>query len=153
MRARILLAVATLAMVVGCGGPERARPIAVTLTQGSSTLRIRAEVAASPAQRNEGLMGRRSLPESSGMLFVFPTPVQAGFYMKDTLIPLDIAFISEDRIVEIRTMTPCKADPCPVTTPALVYELALEVDAGTFERGGISPGAAVTFGSVIPKGS
>jgi uncharacterized protein len=98
-------------------------------------------------------MGRRSLPENAGMLFVFPTPVLAGFYMKDTLIPLDIAFISQDRVVEVRTMTPCRASPCPVTTPAFLYELALEVDAGTFEHAGIAAGAAVSFGSVLPKGS
>ena len=154
MRARfVAVAVAVAALVSGCGAPGPARTVGVTLAQGSANLVVRAAIAASPADRGEGLMGRRSLPAGSGMLFVFPGPVQTGFYMKDTLIPLDIAFISGDRVVEVRTMTPCKANPCPVTTPAFVYERALEVAAGTFERAGISAGAAVTFEGSIPEAS
>jgi uncharacterized membrane protein (UPF0127 family) len=153
MRARSLLPVAALALLAGCSAPKPTSAIVVTFMQGSSTLRIRAEVAVSPAQRNEGLMGRRSLSDNAGMLFVFPGPVQAGFYMKDTLIPLDIAFLSHGRVVEVRTMTPCTSNPCTVTTPGFLYDRALEVDAGTFERAGISAGAAVTFGGAVPKGS
>jgi uncharacterized membrane protein (UPF0127 family) len=153
MRARFLLAAVILVLVAGCGGEKEAVPVTVTFKQGSSNLVLRAEIAATPGQRAEGLMGRISLPEGAGMLFVFPAPVQVGFYMKDTLIPLDIAFISQDRVVEVRTMTPCTSNPCPVTTPAVVYERALEVNAGTFERAGISAGAGVAFGGAIPKGS
>jgi uncharacterized protein len=154
MRARFVgVAVLVVVLVSGCGASGPARTVGVTLEQGSATLVVHAEVAASPAERGEGLMGRRSLPAGTGMLFVFTGPVQAGFYMKDTLIPLDIAFISGDRVVEVRTMTPCEANPCPVTTPAFVYERALEVAAGTFERVGISAGAAVSFEGSIPEAS
>jgi uncharacterized membrane protein (UPF0127 family) len=156
MRARpsaAVLAAATLALVAGCGGPSPARTVDVVFTQGSSTLGIHARVASTPSERGEGLMGRRSLRDNEGMLFVFPTEVRVGFYMKDTLIPLDVAFISGTRVVEVRTMTPCTADPCNVTTPAFVYEQALEVDAGTFGRAGISAGAAVHIDGALPKGS
>lgn len=159
MRARVVGAAAlTVSMVfaVGCGGPGVTTPprtVDVTLTQGSSSIVVRAEIAASPVERGEGLMGRRSVPPGTGMLFVFPSQVHSGFYMKDTLVPLDIAFISEGRVVEVRMMTPCKSNPCPVTTPAFFYEHALEVAAGTFERAGISAGAAVTFEGPIPDGS
>jgi len=153
MRARFLLVIAFLSLVAGCGGDKQARAVTVTFTQSSSSLRIRAEVAATPGQRSRGLMGRRSLAEDAGMLFVFPVRVQVGFYMKDTLIPLDIAFISGDRVVEVRSMTPCTSNPCPVTTPAVPYELALEVEAGTLSRAGISAGAEVAFEGTVPIGT
>jgi uncharacterized membrane protein (UPF0127 family) len=153
MRARFLSAIAILVLVAGCGGEKPPGAVTVTLTQSSSSLSIRAEVAATPGQRGRGLMGRRSLGEDAGMLFVFPVPVQAGFYMKDTLIPLDIAFISGDRVIEVRSMTPCTSNPCPVTTPAVPYELALEVNAGTLESARISAGAGVAFEGIVPKGT
>jgi uncharacterized protein len=148
-----LVTAGALASIAGCGEPPPVRTIDVTFTQGPATLGIHASIASTPAQRGEGLMGRRSLRDNAGMLFVFPTSVQVGFYMKDTLIPLDIAFISHGRIVEVRSMTPCEADPCPVTTPAFVYERALEVNAGTFARAGISAGAAVAYEGSVPEGS
>ena len=153
MTAVAMVTAGTLASIAGCGEPARARTIDVTFTLGSSRLGIHASIASTPAQRGEGLMGRRTLRDNAGMLFVFPTSVQVGFYMKDTLIPLDIAFISQGRVAEVRTMTPCEADPCPVTTPSFVYERALEVNAGTFARAGISAGAAVEYEGSVPKGS
>jgi len=151
---RALLAALVLTAVAGCGGsgaPPRIVP--VSLSQGSSTVQISAQVAATPADRNRGLMGRKALGPDSGMLFLFPTPVKIGFWMKDTLIPLDIAFISHGRVIEVDTMTPCRVAPCPITTPALGYDQALEVNAGFFERAGISAGAGVDLGEELPKAS
>jgi uncharacterized membrane protein (UPF0127 family) len=71
--------------------------------------------------------------------------------MKDTLIPLDIAFIRAGRVTEISTMIPCTSDPCPVTTPAGSFESALEVNAGTFERAGISVGSSVRVQGALPS--
>ena len=141
MRARVVLA--AVLMLVACGESGRGQTTVVTLAQGSASLKIRAEVASTPDARTRGLMGRRSLAEDAGMLFVFPTPVQAGFWMKDTLIPLDIAFISKGYVVEIDTMQPCRTAKCPVTTPAIGYDWALEVSVGTFHRAGITAGAVV----------
>jgi uncharacterized protein len=86
-------------------------------------------------------MGRTSLPENEGMLFTFPSSHTGAFWMKDTLIPLSVAFYSTDgRIVRILDMTPCKRDPCDLYDPGLAYRGALEVNLGAFRRWGISAG-------------
>ncbi len=151
MRARaIVAALALVVLGVGCGRPEP-RTVAVEITHGTATVRFVAEVAATPAQRQRGLMGRASLPADAGMLFLFGEKVSAGFWMKNTLIPLDIAFIDRDRIVEIRSMTPCRKEPCPITRPGYVYDTALEVNDGSFARAGVVAGDRVVFSGSLPK--
>jgi len=66
---------------------------------GSEPLSLLCEVADTDEERKTGLMNRSRLPEDEGMLFVYDTPREVYFWMKDTLIPLDIVFISEDRLV------------------------------------------------------
>ncbi|HEX5470009.1 MAG TPA: DUF192 domain-containing protein [Gaiellaceae bacterium] len=102
---------------------------------------MRVEVADTEAERERGLMGRSSLAADSGMLFVFGEEHRGAFWMKDTLIPLSIAFYGEDgRILRILDMVPCKEEPCPLYDPEVAYEGALEVNAGAFERWGVSEG-------------
>jgi len=95
-------------------------------------------------------MGRKSLRADAGMLFTFPEPTAAGFYMKNTLIPLDIAFISAGKVVEVASMVPCRVARCPVTYPSVAYEQALEVAAGAFGRVGITAGATVEIQGSLP---
>jgi uncharacterized membrane protein (UPF0127 family) len=72
------------------------------------------EIADTFASRQQGLMNRSSLQQDAGMLFVFDTPGSYGFWMKNTLIPLDIIWMDENFVVvDTATMTPCTADPCP----------------------------------------
>jgi hypothetical protein len=152
LRALILVAVIALAGCGGGGGGDL--PVVdVVLGEGASALTIKAEVAATPQDRNHGLMGRRSLGANEGMLFLFREPVRVGFYMKDTLIPLDIAFIGMGRVREIRSMVPCKVAKCTVTYPSLTYEQALEVAAGTFARAGIVVGTPVSIEGTLPGAS
>ncbi len=88
-------------------------------------------VADTPEQRSQGLMGVTDLDGLDGMLFVFQTDSGVGFWMKDTLIPLDIAFFTVDgEFVDRLTMEPCTADPCPTYQPAGPYRFALEAPAG-----------------------
>ena len=91
-------------------------------------------VAETSASRSRGLQGVTSLPPDVGMLFVFPAPSgpggSPGFWMLDTLLPLDIVFADAGTIVGIATMTPCLTRPCPVTHPGRAYDIALEVAAG-----------------------
>ena len=104
------------------------------------------EIAQTDEDRQKGLMGRESLPEDAGMMFVYFEPTTSGFWMKDTLIPLSIAFIDENQtITEIIDMEPCTKDPCPTYSPKSEYTAALEVNMGAFEEWGISEGDTVTL--------
>ena len=99
------------------------------------------ELAATPQQRQRGLMGRTHLAADGGMLFVFEQPDRHCFWMKDTPLPLSIAFIdSAGRIVSLTDMQPrSETLHCP---PADI-RYALEVKQGTFRQRGIAPGARV----------
>lgn len=111
---------------------------------GTQTVRV--QVAEEPQQSEIGLMGRTSLPEDAGMIFVFPGEFQGGFWMKNTLIPLSIAFIDGDGvIVDILDMQPCDAEPCDVYTPDTPYVQALEVNLGAFDGWGIEEGDTATL--------
>src|SRR5690349_8899164 len=95
--------------------------------------RFHVQVAATQAMQEHGLMGVKKLAADHGMLFVWNDVAPRQFYMKDTLIPLDLISIRARVVVGVATMTPCKADPCPITsTPPA--DAALEVPAGTAKR-------------------
>lgn len=100
--------------------------------------RIYVEIADTPEARAEGLMFRPSLPEDRGMLFVFPEPQTLAFWMRNTSIPLSIAYIDRDgTVLEIHDMEPYSLESVSSRQPALY---ALEVNRGTFEGLGIEPG-------------
>jgi uncharacterized membrane protein (UPF0127 family) len=100
---------------------------------------IRAEVAADPATRSRGLMMRERLGPNEGMLFVFPEKAGHCFWMRNTLIPLSIAFVDDDgTIANIADMAPRSDDShCP--TRAVRY--ALEMEQGWFARRGLKVGS------------
>ena len=103
--------------------------------------RVTAEIAATPEQRSVGLMHRFSLKPDHGMLFVFDRAEPQGFWMKNTFIPLSIAFIAADgRIVNIEDMKPQSEETHWSKGPALY---ALEMRKGWFAERGIGPGAMV----------
>jgi uncharacterized protein len=105
---------------------------------------VRLEVAADPVARARGLMGRREVPAGTGMVFLYPAEVTGPFWMKNTLVPLSIAFVAADgRVVSVAEMTPCRADPCPTYPPAGPYRYAVELAAGAFAAAGVGPGARV----------
>jgi uncharacterized membrane protein (UPF0127 family) len=157
----------SLLLVAGCGGgetpteegqkkavPAEKTPVDKTgaettqSAQPESTLAIinsagervvvRVEIADTDAERRRGLMERTELAEDAGMLFVFDREVTEGFWMRNTLIPLSIAYIdSGGRIVDIQDMEPLDETPHP---PASPYQYALEVNQGFFEAQGIEIG-------------
>ena len=105
---------------------------------------VRLEVAADPATRARGLMERERVPPGTGMVFLYPADVAESFWMKNTLVPLSIAFVAADgRVVSVVEMTPCKADPCPSYAPGGPYRYAIELAAGSFGDAGVGPGARV----------
>ena len=100
---------------------------------------IDAQVAARPDERMTGLMHRKSMPQHEGMLFVFEQPSQQCFWMKNTLLPLSIAFIADDgRIVNIDEMAPQTLDSHCSKEPV---RYVLEMNTGWFARKGIKAGA------------
>ena len=140
-----LVLVAVLAVLAsGCAGGEPARVAATIATTGGPVV-LRLEIADTTEERGQGLMGRTSLPERTGMLFVYPSPARGGFWMKDTLIPLSIAFLDgSGRILRILDMAPCRSDPCPVYDPGIAYRSALELKQGSFARLGVAVGDVLT---------
>jgi uncharacterized protein len=124
---------------------EAAGTVSYRLEPASGAARtVRLEVAATPAARARGLMGRRRVPEGTGMVFLYPRDVAEAYWMKNTLVPLSIAFVAADgRVVSVAEMTPCKADPCPSYPPAGPYRYAVELAAGAFGDAGVGPGAKV----------
>ena len=108
---------------------------------GAEPVEITAEIAKTDDERSLGLMHRKKLPDGEGMLFVFDRDQPLSFWMKNTLIPLSIAFIASDgRIIEIKDMQPL--DENSVRSGRSV-RYALEVPQGWFGRAGIKPGDVV----------
>jgi uncharacterized membrane protein (UPF0127 family) len=105
------------------------------------------EVARTEAERARGLMHRASMPERAGMIFLFERPGIYPFWMKNTLIPLDMFWTdTSGRIVWIaESVPPCKADPCPEYPPRAVASYVIETNAGFARRHRISVGQAVTL--------
>ena len=106
-------------------------------------------LASTAAQRAEGLMHRQDLAGYQGMIFEFDGLSTDGFYMKDTLIPLSIAWFSQaGRYVSSTTMSPCPKGTasCPDYFAAGPYSVAIEVGAGRLPGLGIGPGSAITVG-------
>jgi uncharacterized protein len=105
---------------------------------------ILVEKADDPHERAQGLKGRSFLAKDGGMLFCFESQGYPNFWMKDTLIPLDIAFIADDhKIVDIQQMV--ALDEKPRYAPKSEAKYALEMNAGWFKNNGISIGDKVFF--------
>ncbi len=112
--------------------------------------KLTAEVAATDAQRMQGLMHRRMLPENRGMLFVFSHSAPQSFWMMNTYIPLSIAFIDESgAILNIADMKPLTTDSHHSAKPA---KYALEMNQGWFAKRGIKAGAQVEGLKRAPRG-
>ena len=141
-------ALVLVAVLVGCGedGKSAGETTVVTETTvaietGERTVRVAVEVADTDEERARGLMERDELPEDEGMLFLYGDETSGGFWMKNTRIPLSIAFYGEGgEILRLLDMEPCRVDSCPVYDPGVSYRGALEVNRGAFDRWGVEEG-------------
>lgn len=126
--------------------PQTPTPTSEQQHQGTE-LRIKdarafAEVVSKPEDRNLGLMFRRSLAPDSGMLFVFDTDDFQRFWMKNTLIPLSIAFVTRDSLItDILEMAPLDTTTPYLSSKAVRY--AIEMNSGWFQTHGLKPGDTV----------
>jgi uncharacterized membrane protein (UPF0127 family) len=135
-----------VAMLTWCGAAltQDAAQKLPTIPMNAGMHLIQAEVAQTPEQRSIGLMHRPKMGANEGMLFVFESPAQQCFWMKNTLLPLSIAFLADDgQVVNIEDMAPhalnghCSKQP---------VRFALEMNQGWFAKRGIKPGSRVQGG-------
>jgi hypothetical protein len=140
MRRIALLALVVALLVLPAAASALPRG-AVLIDTGDRTVRVRVEIADEPSEWATGLMNRPSLARDSGMLFLFPTERRRRFWMKNTTIPLSIAFAGQKgRVLRILDMAPCPADPCRLYDPGVAFKTALEVNRGAFRRWDVRPG-------------
>ena len=140
----IVLASLLCATVLAQTGPQKLPSIRLN----AGIHNIQAEVAQSPDERSTGLMFRKEMGTNEGMLFAFEQPAQQCFWMKNTLLPLSIAFIADDgSIVNIDHMKPQTLEShCSTKSVRFV----LEMNEGWFDKRGIKPGTKLRgapFGS------
>lgn len=116
------------------------------LVTESDAITVQLEQATTPMEQRYGLMERESLPDSAGMLFVYPAKrdANAGFWMYRTRIPLDIAWLDEDGVIlAMDTMSPCKTESarnCPSWSPGVRHRHVLEMNAGFFADHSVAVG-------------
>ena len=138
LAALALTALAPLAAAQGSAGTPQTLP-AITLQAGMHN--IRAAVAQTPEQRQTGLMFRREMAQHEGMLFVFEQASPQCFWMKNTLLPLSIAFLADDgTVVNIADMQPQVLDSHCSSKPV---RYVLEMNQGWFAKRGIKAGSKI----------
>jgi uncharacterized membrane protein (UPF0127 family) len=157
--ARLALAI-FIACPVGCKpAPPRAADVPLTPVEARKTRvelpratladgsTVTLEIASTPEEISRGLMFRPSLAADRGMLFLFGHERLPSFWMKNTLIALDIIFLdSTGTIVDlVIDAQPCKVEPCPQYVPKLPAAAVLEVPGGTAAQHGIAEGQKITF--------
>jgi hypothetical protein len=141
----------SLIWLSGCGAADAREPqtlpsVKACFVASGEQHPVALEIAKTASERRTGLMGRIRLPENAGMLFSYPSErsPERGFWMHNTLIPLDIAFLdSEGVIVSIRHMLPCtssKPGNCPTYPAGKFFWHAVEMNAGYFSAKGIDTG-------------
>ena len=161
-RARIAIAISVALVLAACGSDDGGTgstsptdPPGLTritfVNKDGINVDLLVEVADDGAERAKGLMLRESLPEDQGMLFVFEDESEHGFWMKDTLIPLSIAFVEgEGKVIDIQDMEPRDETIHKADEP---YLYAVEANRGWFVRNGIGPRSQVRLARTAPTGT
>ena len=139
-RAAVIAALCVAAVASAQDGPQKLAQ--VRLNAGIHNMN--AELASTPQQREIGLMFRNAMPANDGMLFVFEQPGQQCFWMRNTLIPLSVAFIGDDgSVVNIDDMKPQTLDSHCSAKPV---RFVLEMNEGWFAKRGIKAGSRLRGG-------
>jgi uncharacterized membrane protein (UPF0127 family) len=138
-----LVALIACVLYNGCS----TKPAVIFSTSSGEKVSVRAELASTPETRARGLMFRKNLAQGEGMLFLFPEEEILTFWMKNTLIPLDVIFISSKMVVvgTIEKTVPLSTNPLSISAPA---KFVLEVVGGFAQKKGIAVGARVEFKGV-----
>ena len=130
-----------LTLMLSCARNGVPEPVLPTTALNVNGITVTAEVADEPDLRSRGLMERAALKPDHGMLFVYPDERPRSFWMKNTPLPLSIAYIDQSgRIVRMADMQPYDETSIPSRYPAMY---ALEMEQGWFTRRGVSAGDRV----------
>jgi len=131
----LVLAISVSLLLSSCGSEEQVGLDGFDVTTiAIDEQQMTVAVADTEALRSQGLMGVTDLGGVDGMLFVSEETTDGGFWMKNTLIPLDIAFFDTGgAYVDVLTMEPCTSEPCPVYHPSDSYQYAVESPAGALD--------------------
>ncbi len=116
------------------------------IDNGNEIIKLKIEIAGDNQKRTRGLMFREKLDENEGMLFVFEDSEIRNFWMKDTKIPLDIIFISEDfKIINLAEAELCNKDPCKIYSSTKEAKYVLEINNGLSKKNNIKEGDKITL--------
>ncbi|HEV8609687.1 MAG TPA: DUF192 domain-containing protein [Thermoanaerobaculia bacterium] len=149
-----------LALSSACGGAAKSSPTPPPTATSTAVTGPRAvlpsgavysiEIARTPEDQAQGLMFRESLPARSGMLFLFTDAGPHKFWMKNTMIPLDMIWMdAEGRVLFVSADTPpCKADPCPNYGPDVPAASVLEIAGGMAAKEKVTVGSRIRFEEV-----
>lgn len=155
MRANIFSAIALFGLIASaCSAPvsDQSDELAPAIgwlylsnPQGDTTIELTTEFAYTPEKMEKGMMGRTGFGTIDAMAFNFEQQRVLSFWMKNTLIPMDILFFDADGdFVSSASMVPCAADPCKIYESAEPASIALEVPAGFVEKNAIGEGWKVS---------
>ncbi len=147
MRLRISKTFLALALLLVAGSSACAKEPRVVLHGAGGDVAVTVEVAATPQQQSLGLMYRKELAPDAGMLFIFDETEPLTFWMKNTVLPLDMIFIGDDRKIVgiVKDAVPFTTTPRKVDAPS---RYVLEVNAGFSARHELKAGDTVTFESI-----
>jgi uncharacterized membrane protein (UPF0127 family) len=153
-----VLGLAVLFLAAACGAAGKSPAATPSPSQSPSARAVpritmpsgavyEVEVARTPDEQAQGLMFRESLREKTGMIFLFPDSAVHKFWMKNTMIPLDMIWLdSTGKVLFVSANTPpCKADPCPNYGPDVPASSVLEIEGGKAIKEGIKPGTVLKF--------
>jgi uncharacterized membrane protein (UPF0127 family) len=146
------LVLAAALLLTACGGSDAAKGDApktvadrFAIKVGERTVQM--QIAALPAETQNGLMFRKEMGEDEGMLFIFTTPQQQGFWMRNTTLPLDIGYFdASGELKEIYPMYPLDERTVPSRSRSIQF--CLEMNQGWYGRSGVKPGALLDLKAV-----
>lgn len=144
LKKTLILGGIVLSIIAGCSQTQDSNQPQATITIADQEFTV--EVANNPETRKEGLMNRTELAKSEGMFFIFPASETRTFWMKNTLIPLDIIFANNNEITKIHhSAEPCEADPCPQYNSDTPSNQVIEINGGLSKELGITEGQTFKF--------
>jgi uncharacterized membrane protein (UPF0127 family) len=149
---RSQIAAIWLMMISAGAGQAACAPDTVELRGPSGVQRFSVEVADTAATRSKGLMLRKHMPSSSGMLFVYPDPTHAVFWMKNTLIPLDMIFVDQNGVVQMVHPMARPHDETPIFSGQSI-KFVLEINGGIAASLGIDAGSQMRHPAIVAQGA